>query len=210
MKEKLIIIGAGGHSKSVVDSINQEIYCIEGFLDDNKTGMHMGYPIIGKKLEDIDKYENYKYFVAIGNIGARRMWFETLQKHNLDIINIIDETAMISSSSKIGIGNFIGKYSIINADAIIGDNNIINTKALVEHECIVGNHTHLSTNSVINGNVIIKDCVFLGSCAVCIGQLTVGENSIIGAGSVIINDVEDDVTVVGVPGRVVKKKVKKL
>ena len=210
MKEKLIIIGAGGHSKSVVDAINQEIYQIEGFLDDNKTGIHIGYPIIGKKLEDIDNYKNYKYFVAIGDIGARKMWFETLQKHDVEIINIIDKTALISSSSKIGIGNFIGKYSIVNADAIIGNNNVINTKALVEHECIVGNHTHLSTNSVINGNVVIKDCVFLGSCSVCIGQLTVGENSIIGAGSVIISDVEDDVTVVGVPGRVIKKKVKKL
>ena len=210
MKEKLIIIGAGGHSKSVVDSIDQNIYQIEGFLDDNKTGMHIGYPIIGKKLEDIEQYKNYKYFVAIGNIPARKMWFETLQKYEVDIINIIDKTAIISSSSKIGIGNFIGKYSIINADASIGNNNVINTKALVEHECIVGNHTHLSTNSVINGNVTIKDCVFLGSCSVCIGQLTVGENSTIGAGSVIINDVEEDVTVVGVPGKVIKRKVKKL
>ncbi|MBQ2873138.1 MAG: acetyltransferase [Bacilli bacterium] len=210
MKEKLIIIGAGGHSKSVIDSVNQEKYNIEGFLDDNKTGKHMGYPIIGKKLEDIDKYENYKYFVAIGDIVSRKMWFETLKKYNVEIINIIDKTAIISSSSKIGVGNYIGKYAVVNADAVIGNNNVINTKALVEHECIVGNHTHLSTNSVINGNVIIKDCVFLGSSAVCIGQLTVGENSIIGAGSVIISDVEDNVTVVGVPGRVIKKNGNKL
>ena len=53
--------------------------------------------------------------------------------------------------------------------------------------------------------MIVEDNVFIGSCAVCIGQLTVGKNTIIGAGSVIINDVEPNVTVVGVPGRVIKR-----
>ena len=127
MKEKLIIIGAGGHSKSVVDSINQDKYHLIGFIDDNKIGNHMGYPIIGKTLKDIEQYQNYKYFIAIGNNALRQMWFETLQKANVEIINIIDETAIISSSAKIGIGNYIGKNSIINADATIGNNNIINT-----------------------------------------------------------------------------------
>lgn len=206
MIEKVIIIGAGGHSKSVFDAINNEDYEIVGFLDDNKEGTHIGLPIFGKSLESIADYKAYKYFVAIGDVAPRRMWYEKLQKYGVDIINIIDKTAIISSSAKIGTGNFVGKYAVINADAVIGNNNVINTKALVEHECVVGNHTHLSTSSVINGNVVIEDGVFLGSGAICIGQLRVGTNSTIGAGSVITKDVEANVTVVGVPGHVIKRK----
>ena len=205
MKERLVIVGAGGHAKSVFDSVDQEKYQIVGFLDDRKSGTHMGFPILGQRVEDVCEYRSCKYIVAIGDIPPRKLWFERLQQQGLDVINIIDKSALVSPSARIGKGNFIGKYAIINADAVIGDNNVINTRALVEHECVVGSHTHLSTNSVINGNVIVQDGVFLGSCAVCIGQLTVGKNTVIGAGSVIIKDVEPEVTVVGVPGKIIKR-----
>ncbi len=206
MKDKLIIIGAGGHSKSVMDSIDLDLYEIVGFLDGNKTGFHCGYPILGHAVEDVCDYDSCKYFIAIGDITARKMWFLKLKDYGVETINIIDKTAIVAKSAKVGIGNFIGKYAIVNADAVIGDNNVINTKALVEHECSVGNHTHLSTNSTINGNVIVEDEVFLGSSSVCNGQLKIGHGAIVGSGSVIIKDVEPLTTVVGVPARVVKRR----
>ncbi len=204
--ERIILIGAGGHSKSVADSIDTNSYDIVGFIDENKTGFHLGKPILGKKIEDIPEFRTYKYFVSIGDIVFRKKWYSEICRLHLDTINIIDKTAVISSSAKLGTGNFVGKCAVINADVIIGDDNVINTKALIEHECVVGSHTHLSTNSAINGNVIVEDCVFIGSSAVCIGQLKVGKNTVIGAGSVIIKDVEPNVTVVGVPGRVIKRR----
>ena len=72
--------------------------------------------------------------------------------------------------------------------------------------CKVGSHNHLSTNSVINGNVVVEDKVFIGSSSVCNGQLRIGYGSIIGSGSVIIKDVPANVTVVGVPARVIKRR----
>lgn len=206
IKNKLILIGAGGHSKSVADSVDLDQYEIAGFLDGYKTGTHLNLPILGKTLEDVEDYYAYKYFISIGDVIARKAWFEKLQEYNVDVINIIDKTAIIAPTAKIGIGNFIGKYAIVNADASIGDNNVINTKALVEHECVVGSHTHLSTNSTINGNVVVEDAVFLGSCAVCNGQLRIGEGAVVGSGCVLIKDVEQYTTVVGIPGRVVKRR----
>jgi len=205
--EKLILIGAGGHSKSVVDSIDTNKYELCGFLDENKTGIHLNLPIFGEKIEDIDNFEQYSYFVAIGGVDSRKIWFERIKRKGLKTINIIDKTSIVSKSAKIGTGNFIGKHAIINANSVIGDNNVINTKALVEHECIVGNHTHLSTNSIINGNVIVRDCVFLGSSSVCNGQLSLGVSAVIGSGSVVITDVEPFTTVVGVPARVIKRRI---
>ena len=149
----------------------------------------MELPIWGTDLEDIPNYEEYCYFVSIGDVGYRKLWFDRIRNRRLSIINIIDSSAIISSGVKMGIGNFVGKMAVINADAEIGNNNVINTKALIEHECKVGDHNHLSTNSVINGNVIVGNSVFLGSSSVCNGQLKIGSNAIIGSGSVIIKDV---------------------
>lgn len=204
--EKIILIGAGGHSKSVVDSLDKDQYKVVGFLDENKTGTHLGLPIMGKCVSDIENYLTYKYFVAIGDVSARKMWFEKLKELQLDVINIIDKTAYVSPTAKMGIGNFIGKFAVINADSVIGNNNIINTRALIEHECTVGSHTHISTNSVINGNVTVEDGVFFGSCAVCNGQLKIGRNAVIGSGSVVINDIEPCTVNVGVPARAVKRR----
>lgn len=206
--EKLVLIGAGGHSKSVADCIDIEKYDLIGFLDENKTGFHINKPIFGSKFTDVPNYRSCKYFVAIGDVNFRKVWFDRIKQSGLETINIIDRSAIISSSARIGCGNFIGKYSVINADSEIGDDNVINTRALIEHECKVGNHTHLSTNSVINGNVVVGDSVFFGSSAVSNGQLKIGEGAVVGSGSVIIKDVEPYTTVVGVPARVVKKENK--
>ena len=204
--EKLILIGAGGHAKSVADSLDQQKYKLCGFIDQNKKGTHLGLPVFGTQLEDIPDYKAYSYFVSIGDVGYRKMWFDKLMQEGLNIINIIDSSAMISSSVKMGVGNFVGKMAVLNTDVEIGNNNVINTKALVEHECKVGNHNHLSTNSVINGNVIVEDGVFLGSSSVCNGQLKIGHDAVIGSGSVIIEDVPAMTTVVGVPAKVIKRR----
>lgn len=203
---KIIFIGAGGHSKSVADAMDRSKYKLCGFIDENKKGIHIGVPIFGERIEDVPNYKEYSYFVSIGDVCYRKLWFDRLIEKNLKVINIIDPSAIISSSAKIGIGNFVGKMAVINADAEIGNNNVINTKALIEHECKVGSHNHLSTNSVINGNVIVEDGVFIGSSSVCNGQLKIEHDSIIGSGSVVIENVPAKVTVVGVPARVIKRR----
>lgn len=202
--EKLIVVGAGGHAKSLADSINPDEYCLAGFIDEKKTGEHFGYPILGNRISDIKDYKSYVYIIGIGDNDSRFKWYKIIKELGLKLVNIIDKTAVVASSASIGEGNFIGKLAVINADSKIGDNNIINTKALIEHECVVGNHNHLSTNSVINGNVEIADRVFIGSSSVCIGQLKVGCGTIVGAGSVVTKDVGEEVTVVGVPAHVIK------
>ncbi|MCR4678875.1 MAG: acetyltransferase [Lachnospiraceae bacterium] len=204
--ERLIMIGAGGHAESVADSIDSSLYKLVGFIDSNKTGEHMGLPILGKDITEVSNYHEYVYFVSIGDVVYRENWFNRLIDLGLSVINIIDKTALISKTATIGVGNFVGKLAIINAGTKVGDNNVINTKALIEHECRIGSHTHLSTNSTINGDVIVEDSVFLGSTAVCNGQLKIGCHSIIGSGSVVIKDVEPWTTVVGTPARVVKRR----
>lgn len=204
--EKLIIIGAGGYAKSVLDSIDYYNYRVKGFLDEFSTvEEHLGYPILWHSLDDIENPEKYFYFIAIGNNQRRKNWYDRLCSQKLRLINVVDRSAIISPEAKIGNGCFFGKMSVVNSRAMIGDNCIINTKSLVEHGCTIHNHANISTNSVINGDVEVGEGTFVGTCSVTIGQKTIGAWSTVGAGAVVIADVGDGVTVAGVPAREIKK-----
>lgn len=204
--EKIIIIGAGGFAKSVVDSLNSDIYNLIGFIDDYKEEKeHLGYPIYGKNIDSLDDENKYSYFVAIGDNKKRIKWFDELKKRNLSTINVIDRTAIISPNSHIGTGCFVGKMAIVNSGTDIGDNCIINTKALVEHGCHIGNNVNVSTNTVLNGDVVVGDRSFIGSCSVVNGQIIIGSDVMVGSGSVVVRNVEDNTTVVGAPARLIKR-----
>ena len=206
-KPKLIIVGAGGHAMSVVDSVNPNTTELIGFIDEYaRNDTFLGRPIIAQRFEQIDAPENYSFFIAIGDNHVRYKWYAHLKNAGMHIINIIDSSAIVSHTARIGEGNFIGKLAVVNSFAEIGDNNIINTRALVEHRCRVGSHNHVSTNSVLNGDVIVGDGTFVGSSSVTNGQLTIGSWSIIGSGSSVIRNVGDSVTVVGTPARVIKRR----
>jgi len=204
--EKLILIGAGGYAKSVLDSVDYFNYEIEGFIDEfSDQKKHLGFPVLAKSLEEIENPDKYVYFIAIGNNKSRKVWFERLQKKKLRLINVVDRSAIVSPGAAIGNGCFIGKMAIINSKAVVGDNCIINTKALIEHGCVLSDHVNMSTNTVINGDVKIGTGSFIGSCSVTIGQLCVGTWSTVGAGAVVINNVADGITVAGVPAKLIKE-----
>ena len=204
--EKLIIIGAGGYSKSVLDSIDYYNYRIKGFLDEfTNEKEHLGYPVMWRSLDAIENPEIYFYFIAIGNNERRKIWFDRLMNRELRLINVVDKSAIISHEAKIGTGCFFGKMSVVNSKSVIGNNCIINTKSLVEHGCIVHSHANISTNAVINGDVEIGEGTFVGSCSVTIGQKRIGNWSTVGAGAVVISNVGDNVTVAGIPAKVIKE-----
>lgn len=200
-KRKLVFLGAGGHSKSVYDSVDKDFYELIGYVDPKKTGTFYGVPVFGTSIEDVPDYRRCVYFVTIGDNEVRQKNFEELKEKKLEVINIIDKTAIVADDFVMGVGNFIGKQAIINGGVKAGDNCIFNTRALVEHDCVVGNNIHLSTNAVINGAVIVEDNVFIGSMSVCIGMQTIGTGATIGAGAVVLGDVPAGKTFVGVPAR---------
>lgn len=205
MKKNLILIGAGGFAKSVIDSVDEKKYNIYGFIDDIKGGSHLGYPIITNNLDLIVKKENFCYFIAIGDNKKRTFWYKELLKRNLEIINVIDRTSILSPNITYGRGLFVGKLAVINSDVRIGENVIINTKALLEHGVRVGHNSNISTNTVINGDVQIGENCFIGSSSVINGQLNVDNNAIVGSGTVVIRSIEKNMVVAGVPGKIIRR-----
>lgn len=203
--ENLIIIGAGGYAKSVLDSIDYYNYEVAGFVDEfSSNAEHLGYPILASSIEELKNAEKYFFFIAIGNNYHRKRWYEKLKERRLRLINVVDKSALVSQRATIGNGCFIGKMAIVNSKSVVCDDCIVNSKALIEHGCYVSDHANISTNSVINGDVRVGMGSFLGSCSVTRGQLKIGKWVTVGAGAVVVDHVEDNKIVVGVPARVIK------
>ena len=203
--EKLILIGAGGYAKSVLDSIDPKKYKVIGFIDSIKEGHHLGIPIISSSIDDIKNPKDFVYFISIGDNKKRKFWYEEVQKRNLKIISSINKSAILSKNITYGAGLFVGKLAVINSDAHIGENVIINTKALVEHGVHIGNHSNISTNTTVNGDVQIGNECFIGSSSVINGQIIIGNSCTIGSGTVVIHNINYGSTVVGVPGKIIKE-----
>ncbi|WP_352418293.1 acetyltransferase [Proteiniborus sp.] len=205
----IILIGGGGHCKSVIDSIEEsKEYNIVGILD---LPDKVGTEILGVKVIGTDDQLEYYYkngakyaFLTVGSIGDVTLR-KKLYSISLDIgyrfPNIIDNTAIISEKIQIGHGNYVGKGAIINSDTVIGNNCIINTGVIIEHECSIGDFCHIAPGSVLSGRVIVGRSSHIGTNSTIIQNINVGENTIIGAGSVVIKDIGDNRKAYGNPCR---------
>lgn len=195
--EKIIILGAGGHAASVIDSLEREgIYDIAGYVaNDEKVG-NSDYPIIGtdSDLERLYQSGIRNIAIGIGYLGKSDLR-EKLYKH-IKLIGfflpiIRDPSAMISKRAEIAEGTFIGKGVIINRRAVIKEACIINSGAIVEHDCKVDKFSHISVGSVLCGGVSIGKATFVGANTTVIQEKKIGNNCVLGAGITIRKNVED-------------------
>ena len=190
--KKILLIGNGGHCKSVIDVIGQEgQFKIAGIIGTSKSvGTDvLGYKVIGddSDLKSLSKIYTYA-LVAVGQIQSpetRIKLFNLLIKLGFVLPNIVSPRAYVSNHAIIGNGTIIMHNVVINANAVIGDNCIINSKALIEHDTIIHNHCHISTNATINGNVVIEECCFIGSGVVTKNSIKIKKNSFVKAGTLV-------------------------
>lgn len=187
--EAIILVGYGGHAKSVADSIEREgKYRIVGYTDYTE---HISrYTYLGKDdiLPVLFSKGIRNAFVCVGYLGkgnTREKLYNFLLTIGFNIPSVIDPSAIVSDCAKIGEGTFVGKGAIINAEAEIGKMCIINSKALVEHECYVGDFSHISVGAVLCGQVTVEKASFIGANATVIQQRVIKENGIVPAGATV-------------------------
>lgn len=203
---KIILIGCGGHAKSIVDCIEtKNNYKIAGFVDKglSKGETFLSYPVLGNDEALFDAYELGfdKAFVSVGFLGnsnIRNNIYEKLKSIGYTLPNIADKSSVIAKRAELSEGIFIGKKAVVNSFAVIGKMAIINTGAIIEHDCVVGDFSHISVNSVLCGNVSVGENCFIGAGSTIIQGVNICGNTIIGAGSVILKDVPPNSTITGV------------
>jgi sugar O-acyltransferase (sialic acid O-acetyltransferase NeuD family) len=213
MNKKLLLIGGGGHCKSVLDSLLAVKYYTEVGIIDRKENLGkfvFDIPVIGSDSDLGDLYHNgYTYaFVTLGSIGnstTRVKLFMELKQIGFEIPNIVDSTAIVSRNVFLEKGVYVGKNAIINVDTSIGRGAIINTAATIEHDCQIGEFVHIAPGSVLCGQVQIGAYTHIGAKSVVKQQVKIGANTIIGMGSVVLRNVPEDMVAFGNPCKVVSK-----
>ncbi|SDC72844.1 MULTISPECIES: acetyltransferase [unclassified Candidatus Frackibacter] len=214
MSRKVVLIGAGGHAKVVIDLLksNNNIKII-GMIDKNKNRLGekiLDIPIIASDKELIQtKKKVNNTLIAVGGTGDNRLrvkLYNKVKELGYNFINAIHPNSIIGEEVDLGNANTIMAGVILNSGVKLGTNNIINTGAILEHDVEIGNHVHIAPGVKLSGGVKISDYSHLGTGVTVIQGINIGGNSLIGAGSVIIDDVPDNSLVVGNPGRIIKKR----
>lgn len=206
--KKLILVGGGGHCKSVIDVAESAGYTILGILDrlEDVGKRVLGYEVIGTD-DDMGKYADKAVFiVTVGQIKSpdlRIKLHQMLAEAHCHLATIIAPTAHVSKYATIGEGTVVMHKAVINADAHIGRGCIINTFANIEHDAVVGNYCHISTGAMINGGAIIADRSFIGSQSV-VNQGVKMVEGVVASMSVINKDITDSGIFVGVPAKKIK------
>lgn len=203
MKKKLIIIGASGHGKVVADiALKMNKWQSIAFLDnDENLFSSIGIKVIGKSSEVTSYIESHDIFVGIGNNVTRKKIQETLEVEGASIPKLIHPTAVLGEQVEIGCGTAVMAGVVINCSAKIGKGCIINTGATLDHDNLLEDYVHISPGAHLAGTVKVGKGSWLGIGSLVSNNIHITSNCMVGAGAVVVKDITETGTYVGVPAR---------
>ena len=190
MTKNLILVGGGGHCKSVIEAAESAGYNILGVLDtpENVGKLVLAYSVIGTD-DDIPQYVDKAEFVItvgfIKNPATRIKLYNKVKEAGGKLATVIASTAHVSRYSYIGEGTVIMHQAFVNAGAHIGANCIINTFCNIEHDAQIGDQCHISTGTMVNGDCKVGDRCFIGSQSVLSNGIAIGDDIIVGAATFV-------------------------
>lgn len=186
----LILVGGGGHCKSVIEAAESAGYQILGVLDMPE---EVGKEILSTKVigtdEDIPTYVDKAEFVItvgfIKNPAVRIKLYNRVKEVGGKLATIIASTAYVSKYAELGEGTVVLHHAYVNAAAKVGNNVILNNFVNIEHDAVIGDQCHISTGTMVNGECKVGERCFIGSQSVLANCITIGDDIIIGAGSFV-------------------------
>ena len=209
--KKLLLIGGGGHCRSVADSVlSSHIYDSVGIVDFAETSA-FEIPIVGTDDDLPGLFANgwTDAFVTVGSVGntaVRRRLYSLIKNIGFSIPIIIDPTAVIAKDVRISEGSYIGKRAVVNTGSFLGSCSIINSGAIVEHDCKIGAFSHISPGTILCGQVTVSEDSHIGAGTTVRQMITIGKHVLVGIGSVVVKDIPDYVTAYGNPCRMVAER----
>ena len=208
--EEWIVVGAGGHARVVMDAflLGSAVSVRAAFADDDAdlwgTSV-LGCPVLG--AVDAAVRTGGRFHVAIGHNGSRRRLMERLHAVGALSFGVVHPSAQVSPFATLGTGSFIAANSIVAPSAEIGDGVIVNHGAVVDHDCRVGDFSHIAPNATLAGGARVGRNVLVGAGARVMPGVSVSDDVVVGAGAVVLRDVPDSAVVVGIPAKLLERKV---
>lgn len=196
MKKNLILVGGGGHCKSVMEAAESAGYSILGVLDMPE---EVGKEILSSKVigtdVDIHSYVDKAEFVItvgfIKNPAIRINLYNKIKEAGGRLATVVASTAYVSKYAEIGEGTVVLHQAFVNAGAKVGKNVILNTATNIEHDAVIGDHCHISTGTMVNGECRVGERCFIGSQSVLANCISVGDDIIVGAGSFVRKSISE-------------------
>lgn len=192
----LVLIGGGGHCKSVIEAAESAGFQILGVLDvpENVGKVVLSTSIIGTD-DDIPIYVDEAAFViTVGFVkdpSIRTKCYNTIKTLGGQLATVIASTAYVSKYARIDEGSVVLHQAFVNAGAVVGKNTIVNTAANIEHDVVIGDHCHISTGAMINGGCKIGERCFIGSQSVLANGITLNDDIIVGAGTFVRESISE-------------------
>ena len=200
--EDIVIIGFGGHAKSVADSIVSDgKYNIAGYTDVEDRGCNYHYFGTDDALMDCFKCGIHNAVLGVGYLGEssiRDIAVRKAKEIGFEFPVISDPSATVALDVTVGEGSFIGKNAVVNAESKVGRYCIINTGAIIEHECIVDDYSHVSVGTILCGKVSVGHHTMVGAGTTIIQCRKIGSNCLIGANSTVLTDIGDNMRMYGI------------
>lgn len=196
---RLVIVGAGGHGKVIADIALKNGYTKICFVDDNVIGDVIGLSVIGK-ISDVESLNDGKtdFVVGIGNNAVRKTIAEM---YNVNWVSIVHPSAQIAFNTEIGKGTVVMANAVVNVCATIGKHCIVNSGAVVEHDNVIEDYVHISPRVALGGTVHIGRMTHVGLGAIVKNNIEVCDYCVIGAGAVVVKNIRERGTYLGVPAK---------
>ena len=206
---RLVIIGAGGHARSIAalllaSSLKHEEFHLEGFLDDNPDLLNtriFDRPVLGS-FADLVKIPHDAVVIGIGNNKIRYHLFDLHASRGEKFATIIHPSAVMGANVKVGMGTVVFARVMVNADAAIGDNVILSAGCTVGHDCVVASHSRIDSGAHLGGTVHVGEGAWIGAGSTIIHKRNIGDWTTLETKTVIAQDVASHATISGVPGRI--------
>lgn len=203
--KRLAILGASGHGKVVADLAELCGWDV-AFFDDAHPGLQRNgvWSVLGTTDDLLQQKNEFSgAVVAIGHNRIRLEKMALLEQTGFTLVTLLHPQASVSRHASIGKGSVVFAGVVVNAFAEVGEGCILNTLCSVDHDCQLGAGVHVSPGAHLAGAVQVGDASWIGIGA-CVRQLMrIGDDVVVGAGAAVVSDVPNNVTVLGVPARIV-------
>ena len=207
MAKPVIIIGAGGHAKVLLDCLRLQGIKVIGALDKFPNPKNEGaeLPIIGDdsaiSAYSSDAVELVNGLGSVGDTSLRTDIFSKFKNQGYRFRQVIHPSATVAEDCILGEGVQILAGVVVNTGTRIAADSIVNTGAIVDHECNIGSHVHIAPGVTLSGGVQVGDYSHIGTGATVIQGITIGEKALVAAGAVVVHDVAARKKVLGVPAK---------
>lgn len=212
----ILIIGASGHAKVIIDMIRQaRRHEIVGLITEDPPSdkVFCGYPILGgfdNLLQVSEESQAEGFIAAVGDNWSRSEVARRVRENlrEVDFVTSVHPSAQIAECVEIGSGTVIMAGAVVNSGSRIGRHCVINTRVSIDHDSVIGEFVSIAPGATLGGNVHVGDFSAISLGSSIIHGLSIGEHTVVGAGSVVVRDLPSYVVAYGSPAQVIRPRQK--